>query len=277
MIKLFEEYSEIESICKKYNIEHYSINSDGSIDVDAHVDLSCYNLVTLPLKFGRVTGNFNCSDNDLISLEGCPRYVGMDFICSYNKLTSLKGCPINKVGWRFSCSYNKITSLEGCPEVVNEFLCVNNELVSLKGSPKYINGNFYCSKNKITSLEGGPISVSDKLYCDNNELTSLKGCPDVRNIFCDKNNLRTLDGCPKNITQISFGDNPLPQEIYFNRKYINKIIEFQDDYSIWNNNKLNKDRFKFEVYGNYLLWMVALALFNAILPMKQTNIFECTT
>ena len=34
---------------------------------------------------------------------------------------------------------------------------------------------------------------------------------------------------------------------------------------------------KFEVYGNYLLWMVALALFNAILPMKQTNIFECTT
>jgi len=31
---------------------------------------------------------------------------------------------------------------------------------------------------------------------------------------------------------------------------------------------------KFEVYGNYLLWFIALALFNAILPFKQKNIFD---
>jgi len=31
---------------------------------------------------------------------------------------------------------------------------------------------------------------------------------------------------------------------------------------------------KFEVYGNYLLWFVALAFLNAILPIKQKNIFE---
>ncbi len=30
----------------------------------------------------------------------------------------------------------------------------------------------------------------------------------------------------------------------------------------------------FSVYGNYLLWFVALALFNALLPFKQKNIFE---
>lgn len=30
----------------------------------------------------------------------------------------------------------------------------------------------------------------------------------------------------------------------------------------------------FEVYGNYLLWFVALALFNALLPFKQKNVFE---
>ena len=34
---------------------------------------------------------------------------------------------------------------------------------------------------------------------------------------------------------------------------------------------------KFEVYGNYLLWIIALALFNAILPIKQKNIFEWGT
>jgi hypothetical protein len=31
---------------------------------------------------------------------------------------------------------------------------------------------------------------------------------------------------------------------------------------------------RFEVYGNYLLWFIALALFNAILPYKTKNIFE---
>ena len=31
---------------------------------------------------------------------------------------------------------------------------------------------------------------------------------------------------------------------------------------------------KFEVYGNYLLWLIALAIFNAILPYKEINIFD---
>ena len=30
---------------------------------------------------------------------------------------------------------------------------------------------------------------------------------------------------------------------------------------------------KFESYGNYLLWVIALAIFNAILPVKTKNIF----
>jgi hypothetical protein len=31
---------------------------------------------------------------------------------------------------------------------------------------------------------------------------------------------------------------------------------------------------KFEVYGNYVFWMIALALFNALLPYKAKNIFQ---
>jgi hypothetical protein len=30
----------------------------------------------------------------------------------------------------------------------------------------------------------------------------------------------------------------------------------------------------FEVYGNYLLWFVALALFNALLPFEKKNVFD---
>jgi hypothetical protein len=31
---------------------------------------------------------------------------------------------------------------------------------------------------------------------------------------------------------------------------------------------------KIQTYGNYLLWGVALALFNALLPYQKKNIFE---
>ena len=31
---------------------------------------------------------------------------------------------------------------------------------------------------------------------------------------------------------------------------------------------------RFEVYGNYLLWFIAMAIFNAILPYKQISIFD---
>ena len=43
MIKLFEQFNneqEIIEICKKYNIENYTINSDGSIDVNGGVTLT---------------------------------------------------------------------------------------------------------------------------------------------------------------------------------------------------------------------------------------------
>ena len=51
-IKLFESFNDIDSICKKYNITNYTINSDGSIDVDGDVNLSNRGLTKLPLKFG---------------------------------------------------------------------------------------------------------------------------------------------------------------------------------------------------------------------------------
>jgi hypothetical protein len=31
---------------------------------------------------------------------------------------------------------------------------------------------------------------------------------------------------------------------------------------------------KFETYGNYLMWFIALALFNALLPFTQKNVFK---
>ena len=123
-----KKFNEIESICEEYGIENYTINSDGSIDVDGYVNLSNEVLTKLPLKFNIVSGGFNCSHNKLTSLKGCPVEVGGYFICNHNQLISLEGYPKEVVG-RFNCSHNKLTTLKGAPKVVNgNFNFYNNPL-----------------------------------------------------------------------------------------------------------------------------------------------------
>ena len=137
MIKLFEQFNneqEIHDICKKYNIENYTINPDGFIDVDDGVDLSGKDLIKIPLKFNKVNGWFDCSYNQLTSLEGCPSYVGISFNCSYNCLTTLENSP-NEVGKSFCCYSNRLTSLEGFPQKVGNYThcCPNFYLESING------------------------------------------------------------------------------------------------------------------------------------------------
>jgi hypothetical protein len=136
---LIADESEIHSICKEYGIENYTINGDGSIDVDGSVDLNDKGLIKLPLKFSRVSGDFYCS---------------YKFFSSVDKLKNLEGAP-EYVGGGFTCRYNKLTSLESAPkEVGSDFSCSNNELTSLSGAPLSVGGNFYCSYNELTSLNG---------------------------------------------------------------------------------------------------------------------------
>jgi hypothetical protein len=88
-IKLFENFnkSEIEDICRRYYIYNYSINPDGSIDVDGDVNLFNRNLTKLPLKFNKVSGYFSCNNNKLTSLDGCPKEVGGEFYYGGNPIS----------------------------------------------------------------------------------------------------------------------------------------------------------------------------------------------
>ena len=98
----------IQIICEQYNIINYTINSDGSIDVNGWVDLSEKGLTELPLSFNKVYGNFFCGDNKLTTLKGSPRWVDGSFYCSSNRLPSLEFCP-DYVGSYFICRYNNLT------------------------------------------------------------------------------------------------------------------------------------------------------------------------
>ena len=142
----------IEQICKKYNIENYTINEDGSIDVNGNVDLIDKKLIELPLNFNEVTGYFNCNGNKLTTLKGSPKYVEDGFYCGYNDLPSLEFGPI-EVGRTFNCSKNKLTSLEFSPEKVG--------------------GNFYCGNNKLTNLYGISDNINGLLHCDDTPIGSI--------------------------------------------------------------------------------------------------------
>ena len=153
------------------------------------------------LNFGKVTGNFNCSKLDLISLEGAPQEVGGWFDCDNNQLTSLKGAP-QKVKGDFSCAGNQLTSLEGAPQEVGEgFWCSGNQLTTLEGAPQKVGGSFKCWSNILTSLKGAPQEVGGNFYCANNRLTSLKGAPKKvgENFDCPWNELTSLKGAPKTV------------------------------------------------------------------------------
>ena len=78
----------ISLICKQYGIINYTVNDDGSIDVNGDVNLSWYKLTELPLSFNKVTGDFYCSHNVLTSLKGSPKWVGGYFSCEDNNLTN---------------------------------------------------------------------------------------------------------------------------------------------------------------------------------------------
>jgi hypothetical protein len=58
----------IHDICEKYGIKNYTINDDGSIDVNGDVDLYNCSITELPLRFNKVTGWFDCGYNNLTTL-----------------------------------------------------------------------------------------------------------------------------------------------------------------------------------------------------------------
>ena len=80
---------DIHKICDNLKIDNYTINPDGSIDVDGDVVMLIFN--ELPIKFNKVSGNFYCSYNNLSTLKNFPNEVGGETFLYGNPLKSLDG------------------------------------------------------------------------------------------------------------------------------------------------------------------------------------------
>jgi hypothetical protein len=135
----------------------YEKQADGTIRVQGDIVLYDLGMTELP-------------DLGNVVVEGA-------FDCRFNELTSLKGSP-KAVGVHFLCDSNKLTSLEGAPQSVGiEFFCSRNQLTSLKGAPSSISGRFFCDGNPLTYLEGAPQEFKG-LYSDLGGFKSWQEVPE---------------------------------------------------------------------------------------------------
>lgn len=176
----------IQKICHEYGIRNYTINDDMSIDVDGSVFLDDVKINKLPLKFRNVSGLFACNNNNLVSLEGSPKYVGGSFVCSFNKLSNLTGSPREVYG-DFNCSHN-------------------HDLISLDGAPNKIGGSllaWICNLNKL-SIDS---NITEDLIVSSNLITYIEEIPNCSNLVFKNNPINSLiDAMKEIIYQISDRD-----------------------------------------------------------------------
>jgi hypothetical protein len=257
--KSINESIEIDSLCEKYGIKNYTINPDGTIDVDGEVKLNNLGFEKLPLRFGRVTGTFMCENNNLTTLEGCPNFVGGNFYCRHNKLKdlvggpevvgltymavfnqieTLEGCNLRECGQVFALGHNKLKNLVGCPRGINDYDFGDNELISLEGSPEKVTRNFCASFNNLKSLVGSPRIVGGRFDCSNNRINSLVGGPEECGIYAVNNNkLTDLVGaahscdtfiCANNQLETLKGDIKYVRDLFLFSGNQVTIINFED-------------------------------------------------
>jgi hypothetical protein len=135
--------------CGLLELKNYEI-INGLVNVNGSVDISSRNFDKIPIKFGFVTGDFNCSHNILKTLEGSPVKVGRSFNCVFNNLTSLIGGP-KEVGEIFYCQNNNLSTLEYGPLKIGiDLECYKNPI--FEEYQKYNNYTHYMRSVKLKEL-----------------------------------------------------------------------------------------------------------------------------
>jgi len=196
----------IKNWLDEMGIINYTINDDLTVDVDGDVDLSGKTPYRLPVKFKVVTGDFDISDNDLVTLDGSP-------ICCLN----------------FKAYRNQITDLIGGPHyVLGNYNVSENRLSSLKGMAFEIDGLLVLKNNRLECLDLLPLGLGDGIMATDNPLREIpvRGRPSA--VF---DRVSTLKHWP------TF-DIPTIQEIEANRASYEKAL--------LNDVVANKDRFATE-------------------------------
>lgn len=123
---------EINELLEEWITGTYTVSEGGIIDVSGDV-WTDGSFDELPVTFGTVSGDFNCSANDLQSLKGCPKTVGGSFNCTENDLSTLEGGP---------------------QTVKGNYICSDSGLQELTGHPIKVGEGFWCNCNNLNDIDG---------------------------------------------------------------------------------------------------------------------------
>lgn len=149
-IKLFESFNkdemkyQIDSFCNENYIRNYRINYDFSIDVqqDVHLAYERCQFDKLPIRFNYVDGDFCIYGLGLTTLDGCPKTITGYFDCSDNELTSLEFGPEDVP--IYHCYDNKLTNLDFLPnQHMDELHCYKNLITEINKCPDVENFVYY--------------------------------------------------------------------------------------------------------------------------------------
>ena len=102
-------YEQIANWLNMQKITIYYIRPDLTVDVHDSVILQRQGLTKLPVKFGKVTGCFDCSGNSLNSFVNFPTIINGDLIFAHNCITSIEHFPQYIAGNVYGVYTNKLT------------------------------------------------------------------------------------------------------------------------------------------------------------------------
>ncbi len=156
------------------------------------------------LGLKKILGSLDISNNDIVSLKGCPEAC-FSFLCCNTKIKNLKYSPRRIIEDLVLVNNDELISLRDCVNEVESFYCSSNKkLRSLKYSP-VVNIDFYCDNCDLISLEGNKNKKLRVFYCSGNKnLESLQYGPEevIETFDCRDCNLRSLEFLPKNIGKL---------------------------------------------------------------------------
>ena len=222
-----ESKVEIHQWMYEFSILDYTINKDGSVDIENTLGLHDIWVDEIPFKINYAPSVIatNCH---LTSLKNFPTKV-------YEEYSGALGTSAGDNRGYYWVGDNQLTSLEGCPKKVKRFIASDNQLTSLKGAPEYVYDACYLNGNQLESMEGCPKYIGLKLDIYDNPLKSLIGIPPDMMIFQEdksvlnykeKNGVYTFRANPEMLD--AYWDDVLQNEPeYF--KYLKKVENFMVD------------------------------------------------
>lgn len=154
-------HDDMVQMLEELNVRYYVISADGTVDVNGDVDLSQQNLDELKVRFGTVSGLFNCGQNRLSSFKNFPKNIYGSTCVANNIITTLEGV-----------SRNTSTS-DGAPTWMGALCLRNNkvdsggvELVLIPGLSKIIPPD--CMPEQSDFSKPGPFDIISK-YLGNSD------------------------------------------------------------------------------------------------------------